>query len=92
MWPVHASLAKPLGFFDRFRRTLPVNIRYGQPADDATQEAVAMLEQLVDGDQTDLYNQFVSHTELKGLLRSARNPPELISIARYLGADVGLEG
>lgn len=57
LWPTRASLRRRLRFCDRFRRSLPVDVRYGRPRDDAREEAVGMLETLVDDDPDDLYDQ-----------------------------------
>lgn len=91
LWPTRASPRKPLRFYDRFRRRIPVTVHYGQPQPGAQPRAVALLETLIDEDDTDLYDQFISHSELKALFRSARNAAELIAAARSLGADVDTE-
>lgn len=88
LWPVHASLRRPLSFFDRFRRAIPVDLEYGEPKTSAQAKAVAMLETLIDEDDSDLYDQFVSRPELKDLFRRALTPADLIAVARTLGADV----
>jgi hypothetical protein len=85
LWPTSTSLPRPLRFFDRFRRSIPVAVECHDPRAGAQSEAVALLETLVDEDETDLYDQFVSKEELKALFRSARDAAELIDVARNLG-------
>ncbi|MEW6756299.1 MAG: hypothetical protein AB1505_35810 [Candidatus Latescibacterota bacterium] len=87
LWPTKAALERPFGLVDHiFSRVLPVQLNYGHPQDGKTADAIAMLEALVDADPDDLYDQFVTHDELKTLFREAKNPAELIGIARTLGA------
>jgi hypothetical protein len=62
-----------------------VAVECHDPRAGAQSEAVALLETLVDEDETDLYDQFVSKEELKALFRSARDAAELIDVARNLG-------
>jgi len=87
LWPAHASLRNPLSFFDRFRRAIPVDLDFGEPKTGAQAEAVTMLVTLIDEDDSDLYDQFVSRSELKDLFRRAPKPADLIAVARTLGAD-----
>ena len=89
LWPTHASLRNPLSFFDRFRRAIPVDLDFGKPEMEAQAKAVAMLETLIDEDDSDLYDQFVSRSELKDLFRRAPKPADLIAVARTLGAGRG---
>ena len=87
LWKTDATLERPFSFIDRiFSRVLPVRLKYGHPQDGKTADVTAMLNALVDGDPDDLYDQFVSHDELKTLFREAKSPAEIISIARTLGA------
>lgn len=94
LWPIRASLPRPLRFYDRFRRSIQVEVEYDEPRAGARSEAVALLEALLDEDETDLYDQFVSHSRLKALFRSAASVPALIAVARTLGedADVAMSG
>jgi hypothetical protein len=48
--------------------------------------AKQLICELIDSDADDLYSQFVSHSELKELIKKAKSPKELISIAETLGA------
>jgi hypothetical protein len=48
-------------------------------------QIVETLCSLVDDDPDDLYDQFVTHDELKEMLRGAKSPTELVSVARHLG-------
>ena len=67
-------------------RSLPVRVDTGPPREEAHGEAVRLLERIVDDDATDLYDQFVSGSELKASFRSAGDAKGLISAARHLGA------
>jgi hypothetical protein len=73
-------------FLDRLlRKTLNARLVCRAAPDVEMQQVVDELCSIVDSDSDDLYNQFVSHNELKRLFRSARSPGELIEVARRLG-------
>lgn len=87
LWPTRAELRVRPRFFQRWtNRSLPVHVYAGLPRDDAHEDAVRLLERIVDDDTTDLYDSFVPRSELKALFRSAEDAEGLVSVARDLGA------
>ena len=73
-------------FWDRiFGRMLNVRLICRAAPDVTMQQVVEQLCSLVDGDPDDLYDQFVSHEELKAMFRAAASPAELVDVAQRLG-------
>ena len=58
----------------------------------ALAEIAEVLCSCVDRDPDDLYDQFVTHDELKALFRGATSPPELMPAAIYLVDAIPLLG
>jgi len=74
-------------FIDRLlNRSFTVSLEFSEPQEDASEVAKQLLCELIDNDADDLYSQFVSHSELKELIKKAKSPKKLISIAETLGA------
>ena len=88
LWPVvSAAPSRPLSVWDRlFNWRITVSVQFGEPRDDAKDIVLELLCGLIDNDPDDLYDQFVSHEELKEKFRAAQTPAELVEIARTLGA------
>jgi hypothetical protein len=88
LWPVvRASLSRKMTFIDRlFNRRFAVSLEFGEPKENAAERGKQLICELIDNDADDLYSQFVSHSELKELIKKAKSPKELISIAETLGA------
>lgn len=91
-WQVEAAQPKHKpGALDRLlNRTVEMDLRMSPPRQPALAEIAEVLCSCVDRDPDDLYDQFVTHDELKALFRGATSPPELIEKARSLGE--GSEG
>jgi hypothetical protein len=74
------------GLLDRWtNRQVEVDLQFGPPHRPALSEIIERLCSCVDRDPDDIYDQFVTHDELKALFRAARSPQELIHSARTLG-------
>ena len=87
-WPV-ASLDASPGLLDRLlNRRVPVQIVLGEPSSVDVATVARELCALVDRDPDDVYDQFVSHDELKRMFTSSASAAELIAAARTLGATV----
>jgi hypothetical protein len=88
LWTVtRTSLSGNMTFIDRlFNRRFALSIEFGEPQENASELAKQLICELIDGDADDLYSQFVSHSELKELIKKSKSPKELISIAETLGA------
>jgi len=88
LWPVtRASLSRKMTFIDRLlNRSFAVSLEFSEPQEDASELAKQLICELIDNDADDLYSQFVSHSGLKELIKKAKSPKELISIAETLGA------
>jgi hypothetical protein len=88
LWPVvSANISRKMTFIDRLlNRRFPVSLQFGEPQENASELAKKLICELIDNDADDLYSQFVSHSELKELIKEAKSPKELISIAETLGA------
>jgi hypothetical protein len=88
LWPVaRASLTRKITFIDKlFNRCLAVSLEFGEPKENASELAKQLICGLIDNDADDLYSQFVSHSELKELIKKTKSSKELISIAETLGA------
>jgi hypothetical protein len=67
-----------------------MELRMSPPHQPALAEIAEVLCSCIDRDPDDLYDQFVTHDELKALFRAATSAPELIEKARTLGE--GREG
>ncbi|MCA9644929.1 MAG: hypothetical protein KC492_29775, partial [Myxococcales bacterium] len=63
-----------------------VSLTFGDPDQPSIDHVAEELCALVDADPDDIYAQFITHDELKTMLRAARSPGELISVAESLGA------
>jgi len=87
LWPVtRASLSRKMTFIDRLlNRSFTVSLEFSEPQENASELAKQLICELIDNDADDLYSQFVSHSELKELIKKAKSPKELISIAKTLG-------
>jgi hypothetical protein len=73
-------------FWDRvFGRMLNARLICYAAPDVEMPQIVHELCSLVDSDPDDLYDQFVSHQELKAMFRAAASPAEVIDIAQRLG-------
>ncbi len=68
-----------------FNRTLTVDLQIGVQGSPAVADVAQDLCNCIDRDPDDLYDQFVSHIELKEMFRAAASAPELIELARTLG-------
>lgn len=89
-WPVVQVSALP-SFLDRLLgRLVAVQLTFGAPELVPLGQIASDLCALVDADD-DLYCQFVSHEELKAMLRQAASPGALIAIGRDLGEATGRE-
>lgn len=64
---------------------IDLSIVLGTPIEDALAQTKALICALIDEDPDDLYDQFVSHDDLKSLVGSAVNPDELLEVVRSLG-------
>ena len=62
-----------------------VTLHYAEPRRYELDEVRSDLARLIDSDPDDLYDQFVTHEELKGLLARAQSPNEVIRVAETLG-------
>jgi hypothetical protein len=89
LWEVtRANLSKKMTFIDRLlNRRFAVSLKFGEPQENAMELAKQLICESIDNDPDDLYDQFVSHSELKELIKKAKSPKELISIAETLGAN-----
>jgi hypothetical protein len=88
LWPViRANPSRRITFFDRLlNRRLDVSLEFGEPQIDAVELAKELIYELIDRDADDLYSQFVSHSDLKELIKKAKSAEELITVAERLGA------
>lgn len=86
-WRVESAVPQHRpGILDRvFNRTLTVDLQIGVQGSPAVADVAQDLCNCVDRDPDDLYDQFVSHIELKEMFRAAASAPELIELARTLG-------
>lgn len=66
-------------------RSMVVVLEFEDPLPDRLNEVVESIVQLIDSDPDDLYDQFVSHNELKQLFRLAKAPTAIIELAKNLG-------
>jgi hypothetical protein len=79
------------GILDRIlNRRLQVDLRFGLSRQASVAETAERLCSCVDRDADDLYDQFITHQELKAMFRAATTPAELIEWARTLGEGVTL--
>jgi hypothetical protein len=86
-WKVAAAVPrrKP-GIVDKLlNRRVEMDLRMEPPREPALGEVAELLCSCVDRDPDDLYDQFVTHDELKSLFRAASSAPQLIEHARNLG-------
>ena len=93
-WPVidatPARRLTPLGRWlarTVYNPRVAVRVRYAEPRRYDLAELKRELTALIDADPDDLYDQFVSHDELKGLVSRAATRAELIMVAETLGAE-----
>ena len=88
LWRVtRASLSRKMTFIDRLlNRRFALSLEFGKSKENASERAKQLIYELIDSDADDLYSQYVSHSELKELIKKAKSPKELISIAETLGA------
>lgn len=86
-WPVlEAKVSKPIGMLDKMlNRKIKVGLVLGDSVSEATGLAKKKLTDMINNDPGDLYDQFVTHEELKRLVEQAKSPRELIEIADNLG-------
>jgi len=87
LWRVASSTpTKPPGLLTRLlNRHMEVQLDYDEPVSDGLNEVVELVAHLIDDDSDDLYDQFVTHDELKTMFRSARTPTDIIGLAKNLG-------
>jgi hypothetical protein len=64
-----------------------VSVRYAEPRPYDLAELKHELTTLIDLDPDDLYDQFVTHDELKGLVSRAATRAELFRVAETLGSE-----
>ncbi len=64
-----------------------VSVRYAEPRPYDLAELKHELTALIDRDPDDLYDQFVTHDELKGLVSRAATLAELFRVAETLGSE-----
>lgn len=77
------------GIFDRIlNRRMQVELQFAPPRQASLAEVAEHLCSCVDRDPADLFDQFVTHAELKGMFRSAISADQLIQLARTLGEPV----
>jgi hypothetical protein len=69
-----------------FGRLIGVHLTLGEPDHPSIGDVAEDLCKLVDSDPDDLYDQFISHEQLKDLFRASRSAEELIAAADTLGA------
>lgn len=88
LWPVSSIvLEKQPSFLGKlFNFEIPISIEIGEPINNSLDVAKKIICTLIDKDPDDLYDQFVSHEELKGLVKEAHSPTELIQAIGSLGA------
>jgi ribosomal protein S18 acetylase RimI-like enzyme len=79
---VETTSARPEG---PFGKAIGIRLSFTPPDAPSVSEVAEALCQLVDSDPDDLYDQFITHDELKALFRSAVTPGELIAAAASLG-------
>jgi len=85
-WPVasfEATSARPKGPFGKLTG---VRLSFGPPERPPLSEIAEDLCRLVDADPDDSYDQFVTHDELKRLLRAAATSSELVAAATRIDA------
>jgi len=88
LWSVtRIEPAESVTWWTRFRnRRVSIMLEFAEPIEAAQSRMVEALCKIVDADPDDLYDQFVSHDELKQMFRAAATPAELIEVARTKGA------
>lgn len=93
-WEVEVALPKrkPNVLDKLLNRKLEVELRLGPPRQPQVAEVAELLCSCVDREPDDLYDQFVTHDELKTLFRGASSTPELIQLAGSLGEHDDGEG
>ena len=64
-----------------------MTVRYAEPRPYDLAELKRELTALIDRDPDDLYDQFVTHDELKGLVSRAATRAELFRVAETLGSE-----
>jgi hypothetical protein len=88
LWPTSVQLDRPIGVLDRlFNRKRRVQVSFDPPREEALPLVIPMLEKLVDRHPDGLYDQFLTHDELKARFRSAKTPVDLIELVRTLGGE-----
>ncbi len=85
-WPVvEAKLPKPISALDRvLNRNLKVSLKLGDPVPDGVALAKTRMIKMLDLDPDDIYDQFLTHEELKKHIMDAKGPSELIEITNNL--------
>jgi hypothetical protein len=88
-WEVRAAVPKRKpGALDRLlNRRIGMELQIGPPRQPALAEVAELLCSCVDRDPDDIYDQFVTHDELKAHFRAAASAPELIERAGNLGEE-----
>ncbi len=88
LWPViRANISRRITFIDRvLNRRFEVSLQLGEPQENSSELAKQLICELIDSDGDGLYSQFVSHAELKELIKKTKSPKELIRVAETLGA------
>ena len=89
-WVVERAVPKSApGILDRIlNRRLRVELRFALSREASVAEIAERLCSCIDRDPDDLYDQFVTHQELKAVFRASTTPAELIERARTLGEGV----
>jgi hypothetical protein len=86
LWRVSHIDAPRLGWLQRLVNPTVTVLPSFEPAlEDQLSSVADALCQIVDADRDDLYNQFVTHEELKALFLEADSPEALIQAALALG-------
>lgn len=88
LWCVTAVPTRPLTLLDRLLNSrINATLTWVQFKGDAMNEVKRRLCALIEGDASDLYDQFVDQNDFKKLIMAAGTSAELIKLAQTLGAD-----
>lgn len=85
-WPIAEATPMSAPRHSVLGRVVDVRLTFGAPEAASTASIAEVLCSLIDLDPDDLYDQWISHEELKRRLRASHSSEELISIATALGA------
>jgi hypothetical protein len=87
LWPVKEAIPeRPVNILDRLTdRVIRVTLDFDVPMQGEMSLIVEELCRLIDNDPDDLYDQFLSHEELKARIRGCRSAGDLVHLADTLG-------